>query len=262
MKVVSCIKQVRDLDNILPYDWVVDEQNQRVDIDYANRIMNTYDEMALELMLQLCDMHEDIESLAITIGDKGSEAILRKALAVGVGSVVRVDKETEAIDDPHYIAALLKAEVLQQGEINLILCGRQADNGNSGQTGQILAAMMGWPCITMAVDIKIENDEFIVSHLVSKGIEHVRLKGPLVVTVTQLKDKYLRMATLRASMQAKKKLIKQKNAHPHMQNGSYTLTHISIDKHENKCFLLEDTLSMSKAEQLMNLMVQEAQEGV
>lgn len=258
MKVVSCIKQVRNLDDILPYDWVVDKQKLGVNIDYANRIMNTYDEMALEIMLQLCDASSDIESTTITIGDKNSETILRKALAIGVDNVVRIDKGNEVIDDPYYIASLLKAELLDQGDVELILCGRQADNGNNGQTGQILAAMLGLPCITMVVDIRMEDDKFLVSHLTSTGIEHVCIQGPLVVCVTQLKDKYLRMATLMASMEAKRKPIKQKNAQRYIGNENYTLSHISIDKCENSCVFLEDTPNESKIEQLMNLIVEEA----
>jgi len=261
MKVISCIKQVRNLDDILPYDWIVDEQKLGVNIAYANRIMNTYDEMALETMLQLCDADGDIESEAITIGNKNSESILRKALAIGVDNVVMIEKEPEAIEDPYYIASLLKAEISEQGDVDLILCGRQADNGNNGQTGQILAAMLGWPCITMVTDVEVQGNKFLISHLMSGGIEHISIQGPLVVCVTQLRNKYLRMASLMASMEAKKKQIKRKPAKKSAKEVNYILSSISIDNYENDCVFMEDTSEMSKAEQLLNLIAQQSQKG-
>ncbi|MBI9109409.1 MAG: hypothetical protein JEZ04_21875 [Spirochaetales bacterium] len=91
MTVISCIKQVRDLDIVLKNDWVVQENGISINIDYANRIMNTFDETSLELMLRLNDTEKALHTKVVTIGSAYSETILRKALALGVDEALRID---------------------------------------------------------------------------------------------------------------------------------------------------------------------------
>jgi len=261
MSLISCIKQVRDLDIVLKDDWVVGEDGRSINIGYANRIMNTFDETSLELMLRLSDEDDDLQTRVVTIGSPQSETILRKALALGVAEAVRVDQAEELDFNPGKTASILRDVIQADSDVELVFCGRQADNGSNGQTGQMLAEMLGWPCITMVTDIKKTGDEYKVSRLVEQGLEHLYLKGPMVISVTQSENKLLRMAGLKSMLDAKKKPISRLRveAAGRFDNGSlYKLGKISINKPEKHCLFIEDKKDESKADQLKKILRRKA----
>ncbi len=259
MSIISCIKQVHDLDIILKDDWVVEPDGLSINIDYANRIMNTFDETALELMLRLSDEHK-MKTKVLTLGNQKSEAILRKAMAVGIDEAVRIDAFDGLEFKPEQVAFYLKMYLQEQLEnnddIEIIMCGRQADNGNHGQTGQLLAEMLGWPCITMVIDIKKINDEYKISRMVDMGIEHIYVNTPVVVTVTQSNNKLLRMATLKAMLDAKKKPIKvfPVEAKYERESSVCKLEKLTINKPTKHCRFIEDEENNSKTSQLIQIL--------
>lgn len=262
MTVISCIKQVHDLDIVLKDDWVVESDNVSINIDYANRIMNTFDETSLELMLRLSDDNK-IKTKVITIGDKRSDTILRKAMAVGVQEAVRIETSETLDFMPEQVALYLKTyiqeELKNKNDIQIVMCGRQADNGNHGQTGQLLAEMLGWPCITMVTDIKKTNNDYRISRMEEWGIKHLYVSTPVVVTVTQSENKLLRMSTLKAMLDAKKQPIEiypveatnnlLKAAAP-----AYQLEKLTINKPIKHCLFIEEKDTNSKADQLIELL--------
>jgi electron transfer flavoprotein beta subunit len=257
MTIVSCIKQVHDLDIILKNDWVVEEDGQTINIDYANRIMNTYDETSLELMLRLNDRQAEFQTMAVTIGGSHSETILRKALALGVEKAIRIEPSTKLDYSPDKVAFLLSDIIKGQNDVELVLCGRQADNGNNGQTGQILAEMLGWPCITMVTDIKKLENKYKISRMVEQGIEHLYVSAPLVVSVTQSENKQLRMATLKATLDARKKVIEQfdyEDLSLIEEYSKYKLERISINSSEKHCIYINDKENETKSDQLVKIL--------
>ena len=264
MTIMSCIKQVHDLDIVLKDDWVVESDGVSINIDYANRIMNTFDETALELMLRLSDEHK-VKTKVITLGDKKCDTILRKSMAVGVDRAVRIEAVENLDFKPEQVAFHLKnyiqEELKMNEDIEIVMCGRQADNGNHGQTGQLLSEMLGWPCITMVTDIKKIKGEYKISRMVDWGIEHLYINTPVVVTVTQSDNKLLRMATLKAMLDAKKKPIevyssKEINKFDIYETASpaYKLEKLTINKPIKHCIFFEDKDNNSKTDQLIQLL--------
>ncbi|MBI9011545.1 MAG: hypothetical protein JEZ08_04885 [Clostridiales bacterium] len=257
MTIISCIKQVYDLDIVLKDDWVVESDDVSINIDYANRIMNTFDETALELMLRLSDEHK-VKTKVVTLGDQKSDTILRKSMAVGVDEAVRIDVLENLDFKPEQVAFQLKAYIQEENnkDIQIVMCGRQADNGNHGQTGQLLAEMLGWPCITMVTDIKKVKDEYKISRMVDSGIEHLYINTPVVVTVTQSDNKLLRMATLKAMLDAKKKPIEVYCSKEINETVSltYKLEKLTINTPKKHCIFFEDKDGNSKTDQLIQLL--------
>jgi len=257
MTIISCIKQVQDLDIVLKDDWVVGNDGLTIDIDYANRIMNTFDETSLELMLRLKDEMEEVRTKVVTVGGLRSESILRKAMAVGADEALRIEPPFDLDFRPEKTALLLKEAVAGEEETELVLCGRQADNGSNGQTGQILAEMLGWPCLTMVTDIKKIGNEYRISRLTEEGTEHLHAAPPLVVTVTQSENKLLRMATLKAMLTAKKegiRVLESEEEAPSDESPSYTLEKITINRADKHCVFLEETERSSRTDQLIRIL--------
>lgn len=246
MLMVSCIKQVKDLEMILENDWVIQEESEDVDIYYANKIMNVYDEAALELMLRMKDENESIETKAISLGSIECEAVIRKALAVGVDEGIRIDYEQTLKDSPRNIATMLY-DVVKSLNPELILCGNQADNGNYGMTGQLLAEMLAWPVITKVTDIKYLDGTFHIARLCNEGIEYIKIKGPIVITVIGGENQFLRMATLHSTMEAKKKNIDVKAEIKPIEEAESI--HLSIEKVCIECDFICETKKESIKEQ-------------
>lgn len=260
MKIISCIKQVYDLDIVLENDWVVDETLKSVDIHYANRIINSYDEASLEMMLQLKDKDSSIETKALTIGSKTTEAILLKALAIGVDEVLRIDVSTSQINNPNDNATLIYEVIKNDISVDLVLCGKQSDINNYGQTGQILAEKLNWSCFTNVYEIKKIDNLYYLTRLLKDGVEKVTTKGPIVVTSIPSSTKFLRMATLREMIKAKKTNIEVLKS-PFLldilsnSNKHYDLLKMTIEKPSKQCKYIEVTQLKTIEEQLNELIV-------
>ena len=240
MKIVSCIKQVYDLDIVLENDWVVDKTNNTVDIHYAKRIMNSFDETALEMMLHLQDINNDLLTKVITVGDQQCDNILKKALAVGTKEALRIDVHETDLKSPNDISTLLYNSIKEDKSIDLILCGRQSDIHNYGQTGQILASKLGWPCFTNVYEIEYIENVYHLSRLSNNNEEKIIVKGPILITVIQTENKYLRMATLRNMLLAKTneiEIISNETARGYLRknNVKQHFQKLTIDKQIKQC---------------------------
>lgn len=263
MTIISCIKQVQDLDMVLPADWIVQADGKSINIDYANRIMNVYDEIALELMLRLADVHPEIDTGVITIGEQFCESVLRKALAVGAQEAIRIDCKQTLGQTPHNRANLLASVINATNEVELVLCGRQADNNSHGLTGQLLAEKLGWPCFTLVTDIKYEKGVYHLERITEKGIEHISVKGPIVVTITQASDKFLRMATLKKTMEAKKKTIRVlvPESEELIEYQDFLRMELKVNRVDKKCHFLQANSKQSLSDQLNTLIGEYSRKG-
>ncbi|MCM1988328.1 electron transfer flavoprotein subunit beta/FixA family protein [Oceanirhabdus seepicola] len=267
MKIVTCIKQVRDLDIILSKDWVVDEDSKSVNIDYANTIINTYDENALEMMLRLSDYDNNIETIALTIGDNNRDKILRKALAVKTDNAIRIEYDKELNFHPIETATMIKKGIEKIEDVQMVMCGRQASIGDNGQTGLILAEMLGWPCISLVTDIVGKDDKILVTHQVENGLETLEVKLPVVLTVTQSPDKFLRMATIKDVISAKKKDIFVWNLSDLdiqeddlFKSNGFKLKRIYTNEQDKECKIIEGQTSEQKARQFCDELTKYEQE--
>jgi electron transfer flavoprotein beta subunit len=180
--------------------------------------MNPFDELSVEEAVSLRQRGEDNSSpmkveniLALSAGGPKTPDVLRTAMAMGADRAFHIDvPDANGSPEPLTIAKMLRG-VVEKENINLVLLGKQAIDGDQGQTGQMLAGLLGWPQATQASKVEIKDAEGTVevTHEVDGGVETLRAKLPLVIT-TDLRLNTPRYASLPNIMKAKKKPIEEK----------------------------------------------------
>jgi electron transfer flavoprotein beta subunit len=163
--------------------------------------MNPFDEIGVEEAIRLKERGVASEVVAVSAGAAACQETLRTALAMGADRGVLI--ETEAELQPLAVAKLLKAVVEREGP-GLVILGKQAIDDDCNQTGQMLAALLGWPQGTFASKLAFEGERLSVTREVDGGLETVSLRLPAVVT-TDLRLNEPRYASLPNIMKAKKK---------------------------------------------------------
>jgi electron transfer flavoprotein beta subunit len=177
-----------------------------VELDNVKMAMNPFDEIALEEAIRLRERGLAAEILAVSVGPAKAEETLRAALAMGADRAMLI--ETDARVEPLAVAKLLKAVAVADGT-QLALLGRQAIDDDANQTGQMLAALLGWGQATFASSIAITGTVARVEREVDAGIQVMELKLPAVITA-DLRLNTPRFAALPKIMAARKKPIERK----------------------------------------------------
>jgi electron transfer flavoprotein beta subunit len=165
--------------------------------------MNPFDEIAVEEAVRLREAGTATEIVAVSCGVQACQETLRTALALGADRAVLV--ETDAELQPLAVAKLLRA-IAQKENPDLVILGKQAIDDDCNQTGQMLAALLGWPQATFASKLKIASGRAEVTREVDGGLETISVKLPAVVT-TDLRLNEPRYVTLPNIMKAKKKAL-------------------------------------------------------
>jgi len=165
--------------------------------------MNPFDEIAVEEAVRLKEAGIVKEIVAVSCGVLACQETLRTALAIGADRAILV--ETDAELQPLAVAKLLKA-IAQKESPDLVILGKQAIDDDSNQTGQMLAALLGWPQATFASKVKIADGRAEVTREVDGGLDTISIKLPAVVT-TDLRLNEPRYVTLPNIMKAKKKTL-------------------------------------------------------
>jgi electron transfer flavoprotein beta subunit len=165
--------------------------------------MNPFDEIAMEEAVRLKEAGVATELIAVSVGPTQCQETLRTALAIGADRAILV--ETAAETQPLGVAKALK-KLVEKESPQLVILGKQAIDDDSNQTGQMLAALLGWPQGTFASKVKIAGGEAEVTREVDGGLETVAIKLPAVVT-TDLRLNEPRYVTLPNIMKAKKKTL-------------------------------------------------------
>jgi len=172
-----------------------------VDLNNVKMSMNPFDEIAVEEAIRLKEKGIATEVVAVTIGAKACEETLRTALALGADRAIHVVCDTRV--EPLAAAKLLQV-IVQQESPQLVIAGKQAIDDDANQTGQMLAALLGWPQATFASKLTLEGDEAMVVREVDGGLMTVAVKLPAVVT-TDLRLNEPRYAKLPDIMKARSK---------------------------------------------------------
>jgi len=202
MKVLVPVKRVID------YNVKVRVKPDQSGVDLANvkMSMNPFDEISVEEAVRLKEAGVATEVVAVSIGPQQAQETIRTALAMGADRGILV--KTDDMVEPLAVAKILKA-VAEAESPDLIILGKQAIDDDSNQTGQMLAALLGWPQGTFASEVKREGDKLHVTREVDGGLQTVALTGPAIVT-TDLRLNEPRYASLPNIMKAKKKPIDTK----------------------------------------------------
>jgi electron transfer flavoprotein beta subunit len=197
MKVLVPIKRVVDANVKVR----VKADGTGVELANVKMAMNPFDEIAVEEAVRLKEAGSATEIVAISCGLQACQETLRTALALGADRAILVD--TDADLQPLAVAKLLKAIVGKESP-QLVIMGKQAIDDDNNQTGQMLAALLGWPQATFASKVKLEGGGAQVTREVDGGLETVAIRLPAVVT-TDLRLNEPRYVTLPNIMKAKKK---------------------------------------------------------
>ena len=197
MKVLVPVKRVID------YNVKVRVKGDGSGVDLANvkMSMNPFDEIAVEEAVRLKEGGKATEVVAVSCGTTACQETLRTAMAIGADRAILVESDGEL--QPLAVAKLLKALVDKEGP-GLVVLGKQAIDDDSNQTGQMLAALLGWPQATFASKVVLGDGSASVTREVDGGLETVEIRLPAVVT-TDLRLNEPRYATLPNIMKAKKK---------------------------------------------------------
>ena len=199
MKILVAVKRVVD------YNVKVRVKADGSGVETANvkMSMNPFDEIALEEAVRLKEAGVATEIIAVSIGPTQCQETLRTALAIGADRAILV--ETGADAQPLGVAKALK-KLVERESPQLVILGKQAIDDDSNQTGQMLAALLGWPQATFASKVKIAGGEAEVMREIDGGLETVAVKLPAIVT-TDLRLNEPRYVTLPNIMKAKKKTL-------------------------------------------------------
>jgi electron transfer flavoprotein beta subunit len=202
MKVLVPVKRVID------FNVKVRVKSDQTGVDLANvkMSMNPFDEIAVEEAVRLKDQGKASEIVVVSIGPAQASETLRTALAMGAdrGILVKSDGEVE----PLAVAKILKA-IVEEEKPELVFTGKQAIDDDSNQTGQMLAALLGWGQGTFAHKLELDGGAAKIEREVDGGLQTVEVRLPTVMT-TDLRLNEPRYASLPNIMKAKKKPIAEK----------------------------------------------------
>jgi electron transfer flavoprotein beta subunit len=199
MKILVPVKRVVDY-NIKVH---VKADGSGVDLANVKMSMNPFDEIAVEEALRLREAGKASEIIAVSIGPDKAQDTLRTALAMGADRGILI--KTDATVEPLAVAKLLKAVVAAEAP-GLVILGKQAIDDDCNQTGQMLAALLGWPQATFASKVVIDGTAAEVTREVDGGLQTVAVSLPAVITA-DLRLNEPRYASLPNIMKAKKKPI-------------------------------------------------------
>ena len=199
MKILVPVKRVVD------YNVKIRVKADGTGVDLANvkMSMNPFDEIAVEEAVRLKEAGVATEVIAVSCGLAACQETLRTAMAIGADRGILVETDVEL--EPIAVAKLLKA-LCDREQPQLVICGKQAIDDDANQTGQMLAALAGWPQATFASKVVIANGRATVTREIDGGLETLDISLPAVVT-TDLRLNEPRYATLPNIMKAKKKLL-------------------------------------------------------
>jgi electron transfer flavoprotein beta subunit len=203
MKILVPVKRVVDFNVKIR----VKPDGSGVELANIKMSMNPFDEIAVEEAIRLKEAGKATEIVAVSIGPAQCSETIRTALAMGADRGILV--KTEAGVEPLAVAKILKA-IVEAEQPGLVILGKQAIDDDSNQTGQMLAALLGWAQGTFASKIALDGDSVTVTREVDGGLQTVKLKAPVIVT-TDLRLNEPRYASLPNIMKAKKKPIDEKS---------------------------------------------------
>jgi electron transfer flavoprotein beta subunit len=202
MKILVPVKRVVDFNVKIR----VKPDGSGVELANIKMSMNPFDEIAVEEAIRLKEAGKATEIVAVSIGPAQASETIRTALAMGADRGILV--KTEGPVEPLAVAKILRA-IVEAEKPGLVILGKQAIDDDSNQTGQMLAALLGWSQGTFASKLAIDGDSVTVTREVDGGLQTVTLKAPAIIT-TDLRLNEPRYASLPNIMKAKKKPIEEK----------------------------------------------------
>ena len=228
MKVLVPVKRVID------YNVKVRVKADGSGVDLANvkMSMNPFDEIAVEEAIRLKEAGKAEEIIAVSVGVQQAQETLRTALAMGADRAILIVAAEDVHTDIEPLAvAKLLAGVIEEEQPGLVICGKQAIDNDMNATGQMLAALTGWPQATFASELNIDGDSAMVTREVDGGLQIIKVDLPAIVTV-DLRMNEPRYASLPNIMRAKKKPMDERKPADYGVDASPRLEIVSTTEPE------------------------------
>ncbi len=201
MKVVVCIKQVPDTTNVR-----INPETNTLIREGVESICNPFDEYALEEALRIKERleGEPVTTIAVTMGPPQAEAVLRQALAIGIDEAILLSDRAFAGSDTWATSYALSRMIDKIGDVDIVLCGKQAIDGDTAQVGPGIAVHLGFPQITFVKRIEeITPKKIRAERMMEEGYQVVESRLPVVLTVVKEINEP-RLPSIRGKMRAKK----------------------------------------------------------
>ncbi len=206
MKALVAVKRVVDFNVKIR----VKTDGSGVELSNVKMSMNPFDEIAVEEVVRMKEKGIVQEVVAVSIGPSKSQETIRTALSMGADRGLLIETPEGQATEPLAVAKLLKA-VVEAEQPGFIILGKQAIDDDCNQTGQMLAALLGWPQATFASKVVIEGEAALVTREVDGGLETLKMKLPAIIT-TDLRLNEPRYPSLPNIMKAKKKPLETRKA--------------------------------------------------
>ena len=179
MKIIVTVKQVPNT-----HEVQIDPKTGTLIREGVPSIINPEDKNAIEEALRIKDSHDNVEITALSMGPAQAEDALREALAMGVDRAILLSDSAFAGADTLSTSYMLSIAIKKIKEYDLIICGRQAIDGDTGQVGPQLAGVLGLPQVTFAEEVSIHGDAMIVKSNFESVVRTIEVKMPALITVT------------------------------------------------------------------------------
>jgi len=204
VRIVVLVKQV--IDPLLPISELAVSPNEEKILGPPNvpPVVNGYDEQAMEAAIRIKESPDtdECEILALSVGDDFVLEAFQRSLAEA-DDLVLIKHDSLGTSNAHHVARVLGAAIRYIGEVDLVLCGRQASDWDHGQVPLSLAEHLGWPCMTLARDVRIGDTSVEIDRVLSDGYQVMECDLPAVVTVTSELGE-LRYPTMPMRLQARR----------------------------------------------------------
>ncbi|MDF2373222.1 MAG: electron transfer flavoprotein subunit beta/FixA family protein [Rhizobiaceae bacterium] len=202
MKILVPVKRVVDYNVKIR----VRQDGSGVELTNVKMSMNPFDEISVEEAIRLKEAGKVDEIIAVSVGPAKAEETIRTALAMGADRGILI--QTDDLVEPLAVAKILKG-IVEEEKPGLVIVGKQAIDDDSNQTGQMLAALLGWSQGTFASEIEIGDGAATITREVDGGLQTIEITLPAIVT-TDLRLNEPRYASLPNIMKAKKKPLDKK----------------------------------------------------
>lgn len=214
-RILTCFHTSADLDVLSEPEWVSGSESGYIDTHYLKKTINGYDESALELTCRFSDQcsakQEECRCTAVTASGKSGDRFLEMLAAVGFSRTDRIhipDDDSREFLSSERLSVLLYSYIQRQEPFDLILCGTQSSDGNQGKIPLLLSEFLNIRCITQVTDFfPIDGRYARVSYYRDDALCEETVAYPVLLTVGNAADTYLRVPTLKQRMKSKKQPI-------------------------------------------------------
>jgi len=256
MNILCCFKLVNDLDLVMEKDWR-SATTTAVDLSYAKRLINCYDEAGLETALRLKDEAEKRgESAfisAVTVGDGNYETFFKNLFAVGIDRILQIKTSANPPFAPDRISSLL-FEAAKHCAHDVVITGIQSADGTNGLTPYLLAQKLKIPCFAHVTELRyMQSGTLRVTSDTGRGLRHASVNRCALYAVGNSVNPYLRMATLKRKLAVSKmsaELIEQENI-SNLGDRDVPVSNLSRENKTRSCTFITGESCEEKAKKLL-----------